>query len=564
MPSSAPPTPSQRILSAIAALSNCITAGSISTFPLWSPPLARTLHLTSSQLNLLASSAILGEYATAATWGSIADSYGPGAVSIGAGASFALGYGLLGLVAKLGAQLDKQGKEINKLLWGLLCATYFLAGCGVAGSYFSAMIASTKSAPARHSGLAIGIPCAVFGLSPLFLSSLASFFTTTYDRYPDLPGSSEIELDPGRWLLFLAALLGIVNGLGGFFLKELPWVEEADEPTAGKIDEPAQSGNGTLGSTNVDLEATERTSLLPSRTRSRSNSQSHPSHSRRNSSASHHSHRDHHHHHHHRHHHDSQTLRQFISTPTFWLFGSIILLSTGPVEMYMASLGQILESLLAISTSATTKISKLGVSHALQARRDHIAVLAIANTVSRLGVGAVSDYLSTPPNTAREGEQEGVGSATGRGRKRISRLVFLIGACAGLSLVYIWGGTGLSTEDGLWIITIINGTSYGAVFTLSPAIVRSIWPVEHFGRNWGLLTWFSAIGALIFTPLFGILRDLASSSSSPSSLIAFSPKTLEVCASAGCYKPIFIVSAVSAGLSCGVVGLLWRKWSAIV
>ena len=60
---------------------------------------------------------------------------------------------MLGLVARLGGELDKQGKEINTLLWVLLCATYFLAGSGVAASYFSAVISSTKSAPERHSGL---------------------------------------------------------------------------------------------------------------------------------------------------------------------------------------------------------------------------------------------------------------------------------------------------------------------------------------------------------------------------------------------------------------------------
>ncbi|GAA5834375.1 hypothetical protein JCM3766R1_005196 [Sporobolomyces carnicolor] len=548
MTSSPPPKPSQtqRILSATAALSNCITAGSIATFPLWAPPLARSLHLTSSQLNLLASSAILGEYATAALWGAIADSYGPGAVSSGAGAAFALGYGLMGLVANVGARLDRQGKEINKLLWGLLCITYFLAGCGVAGSYFSAMISSTKSAPARHSGLAIGVPCAVFGLSPLFLSSLASFFTTDYDRFPNLPGTSERELDPARWLLFLAATLAIVNGIGGLFLKELPWEEKVQQVDKLDSEDIERSVTGHAD------EANERTSLLPPRTRSRSSSQSVPALNRRRSSSEACPSRAHHHHHHHHHHPHSQTLRQFVSTPTFWLFGSIILLSTGPVESYMASLGQILESLLAISTSndVLAARAKGTISHALQARKNHIAVLAIANTLSRLLVGAVSDYLSAPSVTV---DDEGGPSTPAR--KRVSRLAFLLGACASLALAYVWGGTGLTTEDGLWIVTIINGISYGAIFTLSPAIVRSCWPVEHFGRNWGLLTWFSAVGALIFTPLFGILRDLATASPST---------TLDVCASSGCYKPIFLVSAVSAGMSCGVVGLLWKKWSAIV
>ncbi|GAA5931957.1 uncharacterized protein JCM15063_001084 [Sporobolomyces koalae] len=509
-----------RILCAIAALANCITAGSINTFPLWSTPLARSLHLTSSQLNLLASSAILGEYAMAGPWGAIADSYGPGAVSIGAGVCFGIGYGLLGLVAKVGAQLDKQGKENNHLLWVLLCGTYFLAGCGVAASYFSAMIASTKSIPARHSGLAIGVPCAVFGLSPLFLTSLASFFTTTWDRFPEPPGTAQVELDPGKWLLFLAAMLALVNGIGGFFLKELPWQEDQDQLDPAKRDSQRMEAERQP----EDPVATERTALLPARaSQDQTDSPSSAIEGHQPEAL------------------DPQTLRQFVSTPRFWLFGSLILLSTGPVEMYMASLGQILESLLAISASTTSTAS-----HALQARKNHIAVLAIANTFSRLGVGAVSDYLSTP---AREGE---------RPKRRISRLVFLFGACATLAASYAWGGTGLGSEQGLWVITIVNGFSYGAIFTLSPAIVRSCWPVDNFGRNWGLLTWFSAIGALIFTPLFGILRDMATGTSAPLTLIT------EVCAASSCYRPIFVVSAVSAGAAGGVVLLLWRKWNLLV
>jgi len=376
-------------------------------------------------------------------------------------------------------------------------------------------------------------------------------------------------------------------------LKELPWDEgEGDDVdghkavtrgSASTSDDRVERIAAVQEDEVVDVEASERTALLPSRSRSHS----HSSLPRRDSS-SHHQHYLSSHHHHHPH---SQTLRQFISTPSFWLFGALILLSTGPVEMYMASLGQILESLSAVSTNLPFRSTA---SHALQSRKDHISVLAIGNTVSRLGVGAISDFLSTAAATREEG---------GSGRKRITRLWFLLGACASLSIAYAWGGLGLTSEKGLWIITIselllrlsrslrsnlssqfrqiVNGTSYGSVFTLSPAIVRSYWPVEHFGRNWGLLTfvcsssthvraltnarsylhsWFSAIGALIFTPLFGILRDLASSPSSLLSLTQVSP----ICASTECYRPIFLVCAVSAAASCGVVGLLWRRWSAIV
>ncbi|GAA5949705.1 hypothetical protein JCM21900_003262 [Sporobolomyces salmonicolor] len=538
------PTPATRIASTAAALANCLTAGAIFTFALWSPPLARALHLSSSQLNLLASSAILGEYATAAYWGSVADSYGPGIVSLAGGGLFGVGFGLLGWTCEVGVEMESQGKSLGKFTWVWMCAAYFLAGCGTAASYFAAVISSTKSAPTRHSGLAIAVPCAVFGLSPLFLSSLASLFTA-----PTTPASpsnfsqdvQDEELDAGRWLLFLAAFLAIVNGLGGLLLKELPWneVSEAGDGV-GKVLPPGHDGrdSGFAGSssssmldssasavpsTELDIEATERTSLLRS-----SSTPTHP----------------------------NQTLRDFVSTPTFWLFGAVIFLSTGPCEMFFASLGSVLESLLAVSTSTFTMFSPHAPTHALQLRKRHIALLSVANTLSRLIVGALSDYLATP--TRADNQTRPIL------KKRVSRLVFLLGACLALSIAYGWAGTGMTSERGLWVVTIVTGVSYGTLFTLCPAIVRSCWPVEHFGRNWGLLTWFSALGALLFTPLFGILRDLAASSSFTPLFTSSNMAQGPACAGPACYRPVFLVCAVSAGLACGAIGLLRPRWGGLV
>lgn len=63
--------------------------------------------------------------------------------------------------------------------------------------------------------------------------------------------------------------------------------------------------------------------------------------------------------------------------------------------------------------------------------------------------------------------------------------------------------------------------------------------------------WFSAVGALVFTPLFGILRDLATDGTGESSS----------CTSTRCYRPIFALSAVSAALATALVGVLARRWA---
>lgn len=118
----------------------------IATFPLFSPPLARGLLLSPVQTSALASASIAGQYGSAFMWGVLCDRRGPGAVSLAAAALFAGGFGMMGWMASRGTPL-LEGQ------WVWLSAFYFLAGCGTSASYFSAIIAATKSFPARHSGL---------------------------------------------------------------------------------------------------------------------------------------------------------------------------------------------------------------------------------------------------------------------------------------------------------------------------------------------------------------------------------------------------------------------------
>ncbi|GAA5974232.1 hypothetical protein JCM11641_003343 [Rhodosporidiobolus odoratus] len=508
------PTKATRVASGVAALANCLTAGGVFTFPLWSPLLAHAARLSSSQVNLLASAAILGEYAVAAPFGALADHKGPGSVSLGAAVLFVLGFGVLGW--RYGVNVEKRAnhEEVWTGEFAVLLLSNFLVGCGAAASYFSGVISSSKSAPARHSGLAIGIPCAVFGLSPLFLSSIASPFT-----------SSGGDLDARRYLLFLAVVLFIVNGAGAVLIKNLPWEEQIEKVAVDALEPANGDAEGYLN----EMSATERTSLLPSR------SSPSPSPSLEES---------------------AHSLRSFVSTASFWLLGGIIFLSTGPAEMYMASLGPFLESLVKPAPSSTTSPS---FSSTLPLRKRHIALLSIANTLSRLFVGAASDWLSTP--SVARGDKGGPAVLRRSGWRKSVRLWFLGGGCIALVAAYGWGGMGMRTPAGLWVVTLTTGVSYGTVFTISPALVRTRWSIDSFGRNWGLLTWFSAVGAMLFTPLFGFIRDVAASSSSSSSPGNSGNQEDGTCFGPRCYQPILLLSATSALLATGMVGVLGKRWA---
>lgn len=112
------------------------------------------------------------------------------------------------------------------------------------------------------SATAIGVPCAIFGLSPLFLSSLATYFTSSDTASSAVLGVAGGELDPGRWLLFLAVLLFVVNGIGGCVLQVIPW--EEDHGAVGKRgDDSGFVGNGAVSVAPNAVVPTEQTALLP-------------------------------------------------------------------------------------------------------------------------------------------------------------------------------------------------------------------------------------------------------------------------------------------------------------
>lgn len=292
--------------------------------------------------------------------------------------------------------------------WLLLAAAWFTVGCGTAASYFSAMCSLSKSAPSSHAGLAIALPCAVFGLSPLFLSTIASFFTSSAVVTDE--GSA---LDVRAYLAFLGALLLGVNLAGGFLIRDLPWQDNIDRAFVDVI-EPFPDAEDTSGYASPAEAASERSPLLRTT----------PAEEAKPESVG------------------GDSFLGFVSTTSFWLLGAVIFFSTGPTEMYMASVAQILASLAPAPGSPS---SRRRVQYGtLTLSKHHVALLSITNTFWRLIVGAASDYLARPAAAA--------GHKRAGWRKNI-RLVFLGGACLLLAAACVWASTGMTTPTGLWVVT---------------------------------------------------------------------------------------------------------------
>lgn len=366
---------------------------------------------SSSHLQLVATAAILGEYVSAALFGAIADRRGPGAVSTTAGLLFGVGLGSLAWRYQVCAASLASGETPWVHEWVLLAAAWFVVGCGTAASYFSAMCSLSKSAPASHAGLAIALPCAVFGLSPLFLSGVASLFTTAAKAV-----DQGAALDVRAYLGFLGALLMAVNLAGGFLIRDLPWQENIDRVIVAAI-EPFPDEENLSGYVSPGEQVSERSPLLRRTDAAAATTAVKPITT-------------------------GDSFGAFISTTSFWLLGAVVFFSTGPAEMYMASVAQIIES-LAPTSHAQLPSKRMSQHGTLTLSKHHVALLSISNTIWRLVIGAASDYLARPASPGRKRS----------GWRKHVRLVFVGGACVLLALACIWACTGMSSPSGLWVVT---------------------------------------------------------------------------------------------------------------
>uniref|UniRef100_A0A060TBF3 Probable transporter MCH1 n=1 Tax=Blastobotrys adeninivorans TaxID=409370 RepID=A0A060TBF3_BLAAD len=186
-----------------------------------------------------------------------------------------------------------------------------------------------------------------------------------------------------------------------------------------------------------------------------------------------------------------------LGTPT-WILLLCFVLSSGPLEMYLNNMGAIIDTI------------EDGPDVAL-----NVSLTAFASTAARLIVGLVSDHL----------------------QPKINRPFQLACVLIVTAFAHVLMACGVfSVHDGklFYLSSLINGFSYGAIFTLVPTIVASVWGLKSFGTNWGTFVIGPAIGSFIYGTLFAGLYDKG--------LVDHEL----VCKGLGCYQLTFIITA--AGL----------------
>ncbi|KAI5986309.1 MFS general substrate transporter [Pisolithus orientalis] len=225
-------------LACVSIAANTLCAGGIICFPLIAPTLVTQLKLTQPQLTTFyAYSGMAGQYLFAAFAGKAIDYYGPWICSLASAVLFSTGFGLFAReIALTPVDIVTSSDSSYRRL-----AFYFLiCAAGTVCSFLSAVVTASKNFP-HYIGLATGTSAALFGLSPTFLSILA----TRYFSRPDT------GLDVTQFLRFLALLSGFVHLVGAFTMHVQPPVEEClSKPFDTDTEDPAEL-------------ADECTSLLP-------------------------------------------------------------------------------------------------------------------------------------------------------------------------------------------------------------------------------------------------------------------------------------------------------------
>lgn len=197
---------------------------------------------------------------------------------------------------------------------------------------------------------------------------------------------------------------------------------------------------------------------------------------------------------------------KFIKDFAAYILLFVVLLTIGPMEMYITNMGSIVTKFSDISSIS-----------------NQVSLHSIFSTLARLTMGALSDFLLAKFNFSR------------------IYLLFVIILIGCFTQVLLFAETFISSH--FYIISILSGFTYGALFTLLPTIVLSIWGSELFGSTWGSFMIAPAIGGSGFNMLFAEI---------------YQSQCISIQSTGGCLDLLFQVMTASYAMSCVLILVLGR------
>ncbi|CCL98441.1 uncharacterized protein FIBRA_00438 [Fibroporia radiculosa] len=389
---------------------------------------------------------MVGQYATAVPVGKVLDTYGPWSCSSLASIMFSVGYGLFAWQysrTKEDITLTQPSSTALPVL--ILCFSFL--GIGTVFSYFSMLFSATRTFE-HCMGFASGTSLAIFGMSPLFLSLVATKYFADSD--------AGVKVVP--FFVFMSILTGTVNFFGGLIL---PGPPKEGIPTEITSDEHL------VGFDEVRyMDADETRSLLhgPPSGKSVAGAAIIPvQEPKRLSSAG------------------------LLGDPSFWILASAVSLLVGAAEMIKSNIG-----LIVLSLPATSSAQNISVQ---------VQLIAVCDTITRLLIGPLADVTSPVALYS----SDGVWSFPRK--PYFTRVWFFASAAVLYVAAFIWPVVGIRSQEALWPLSISTGIVNGTIFTMLPSILSSIWGSQDQGRNFGFISYMCFIGTTAFSYLYAFVAD---------------------------------------------------------
>lgn len=161
-----------------------------------------------------------------------------------------------------------------------------------------------------------------------------------------------------------------------------------------------------------------------------------------------------------------QNFIRFLKNPVMYILLASLFLNIGPLETYQNNLNTILTFKSPDSTGEDLN--------------SQIIILSIFSTITRLAVGVLSDYYNN---------------------RNILMVLLAIGIINQVLAIDIM-------NVNITILTILDGISYGGIFTIYPTILADLWGVDILGSTWGTFMVSPAISSILFSLMYGHSLDV--------------------------------------------------------
>lgn len=461
--------------------------------------------------------------------GYLCDRAGPAPLSLLSAILFGSGYLLAAFTYRSGR--DEVTGYTNHRGWpvGIMILSFAIIGVATVSMYLSAVTSVAKNfGRGKYRGMALACPIAAFGLSGMWQSQVGT--RLLYERLPD---GEKGDVDVFRFFVFLSLLLSAVGIIGTAFLKvvdEDALIDEAvsELERSGLLEDSAvlRASYGSIANHGVD-ERHGGAKAGPSKKSLLLNAET----------------------------------QRYLKDHTMYLTALGFLFVSGPGEAFIANLGTVIGTLSPPSEPMATSPAT------------HVSIVAISSTIARLLAGSLTDLLAPTPNAAHLQPISPVSLTFPTSRRKFSlpRPAILIFSAMLLSAgeVLLASGYCQDKPSRFWLVSLLHGFGYGAIFSLTPLIVTVIWGVENFGTNWGIVAMMPAFGNAGWGLVYSWVYEHGRRPINPALHRATDPTTFEafathqataspICYGKACYESSFWAMAVSVWIGCILWFMAWR------